>query len=322
MKYHTLGLTELKTAPLIFGGNVFGWTLDEKASFDMIDAWLDAGFNMIDTADVYSKWAEGHAGGESEHVLGRYFAKRGNRDRVLLASKVGMEMPDQGEGLSRDWITTEIEHSLHRLNTDYLDLYFAHIDDDSTPLDETLEAFDRLITDGKVRHIGASNYSGARLVSALGAARDLEVPRYEVVQSFYNLYDRFDYENDLADICIEHDLGVTPYFSLASGFLTGKYRSREDAEGRARAPFVDKYFDERGLRILDALDNVAHRYESRPAAIALAWLIQQPSVTAPVVSATSQSQFDQLVAATSITLDDEALSCLDKASAPVSEADI
>lgn len=319
MKYRTLGRSKIKTAPLIFGGNVFGWTLDEKSSFDMIDAWLDAGFNMIDTADVYSKWVDGHSGGESENVLGRYFAKRGNRDRVVLASKVGMEMPEQGEGLSRGWITTEIENSLRRLNTDYLDLYFAHVDDDATPLDEALEAFDRLISDGKVRAIGASNYDGARLVAALGAARDLEVPRYEVLQPFYNLYDRFDFENDLAEICQEHELGVTPYFALASGFLTGKYRSRADAEGRARAPFVDAYFDARGLRILDALDDVAARYDATAAAIALAWLIQQPSVTAPIVSATSESQFDQLVTATSVTLDDDALALLDEASAVVPE---
>ncbi|HET7313409.1 aldo/keto reductase [Salinisphaera sp.] len=319
MEYRTLGLTELETAPLIFGGNVFGWTLDEKASFDMIDAWLDAGFNMIDTADVYSKWVDGHTGGESESLLGRYFAERGNRDRVLLASKVGMEMPDQGEGLSREWITTEIENSLRRLRTDYMDLYFAHTDDDATPLDETMEAFDRLIADGKVRNIGASNYDGSRLVAALGAARDLEVPRYEVLQPFYNLYDRHDYENDLADICIEHDLGVTPYFSLASGFLTGKYGSREDAVGRARAPFVDKYFDERGMRILDALDAVAGRYDTSQAAIALAWLMQRPSVTAPIVSATSKTQFEQLVSATSVKLDEDAVARLDEASATAPE---
>lgn len=319
MEYRTLGLTELKTAPLIFGGNVFGWTLNEKDSFDMIDAWLDAGFNMIDTADVYSKWAEGHAGGESERLLGRYFAERGNRDRIVLASKVGMEMPGQGQGLSRDWITTAIENSLRRLNTDYLDLYFAHTHDDSTPIHETMAAFDRLIDDGKVRNIGASNYDGSRLVSALGAARDLEVPRYEVLQPFYNLYDRFDFENDLAEICREHELGVTPYFALASGFLTGKYRSRTDAEGRARAPFVDKYFDARGMRILDALDAVAARYETTPAAISLAWLIQRPSVTAPIVSATSMSQFDQLVAATSIALDEQALATLNEASTTAPE---
>lgn len=319
MEYRNLGLSDLKTAPLIFGGNVFGWTLDEQASFDMIDAWLDAGFNMVDTADVYSKWADGHSGGESEAVLGRYFAARGNRDRITLASKVGMEMPDAGEGLSREWIITEVENSLRRLQTDYLDLYFAHIDDDRTPLDETMEAFDRLIADGKVRNIGASNYDGARLVAALGSARDLEVPRYEVLQPFYNLYDRFGYENDLAEICLEHDLGVTPYFSLASGFLTGKYRSRADAEGRARAPFVDNYFDQRGMQILSALDDEAERFQTTPAAISLAWLIAQPSVTAPIVSATSQSQFDQLIAATEITLDDMALERLNTASAETVE---
>ncbi|RJS93089.1 aldo/keto reductase [Salinisphaera sp. Q1T1-3] len=316
MNQRQLGRTDLATAPLIFGGNVFGWTLDDKASFDMIDAWLDAGFNMIDTADVYSKWVDGHAGGESESVLGRYFAQRGNRDRIVLASKVGMEMPDAGEGLSRDWILREVEASLARLQTDRLDLYFAHTDDQRAPLDETMEAFDRLIRDGKVRHIGASNYDGSRLMQALSSAHDLEVPRYEVLQPHYNMYERGNFEHDMAEICIEHELGVTPYFALASGFLTGKYRKPADTEGRPREGFLADYFDARGQRILEALDAVAQRFGTTPAAVALAWLIAQPSVTAPIVSATSHDQFTQLIGAVELQLDNDALARLDAASQP------
>lgn len=316
MQYRRLGRSTLETAPLIFGGNVFGWTLDEKASFDMIDAWLDAGFNMIDTADVYSKWVDGHGGGESETLLGRYFAARGKRHRIVLASKVGMAMPGAGEGLTRAWITQAVEDSLKRLQTDYLDLYFAHEDDDSTPLDETVAAFERLVSDGKVRVLGASNYGGGRLTQALSASADRDAPRYEVLQPHYNLYDRADYEQDLAPVCAEQALGVTPYFSLASGFLTGKYRHREDAEGAARQPFVERYFDDRGMRILEALDAVAKQLDSTPAAVSLAWLIAQPTVTAPIVSATSTGQFESLIQATELQLDDEAQAMLDEASKP------
>ncbi|MBH03244.1 MAG: alcohol dehydrogenase [Xanthomonadales bacterium] len=314
MNYPTLGRTDLETAPLIFGGNVFGWTLDEKQSFDMIDAWLDAGFNMIDTADVYSKWVDGHTGGESEAVLGRYLAARGNRDRITLASKVGMEMPGAGRGLSREWITCEVEASLKRLNTDYLDLYFAHTDDQSTPLAETMDVFDRLVRDGKVRYLGASNYDGSRLVGALGAARDIEAARYDVLQPHYNLYDRHDFEDDLAAICHEHELGVTPYFALASGFLTGKYTTYADIAGTAREPFLGDYFDARGMAILEALDEVAHAHDTTPAAVSLAWLMARPAVTAPIVSATSNKQLDQLIAATTLKLDDDAMTRLDQAS--------
>lgn len=313
MEMRQLGRSELKTAPIIFGGNVFGWTLDEKQSFEMLDAWLDAGFNMIDTADVYSRWAEGHKGGESESVLGRYFKARGNRDRVTLATKVGMEMPG-GKGLSRDWIMQAVEDSLKRLQTDHLDLYFSHRDDPDTPLEETLEAYQRLIEQGKVRFIAASNYSGERLDEALRVSMQSDLPRYEALQPFYNLYDRHGFESDLAGVCQQHDLGVTPYFSLASGFLTGKYRTREDASGKAREQFVEQYFNDRGMRVLGALDQVAERFEATPAAVALAWLIAQPAVTAPIASATSQRQFDQLVHATQLKLDDDALKTLDEAS--------
>ncbi|ARS52916.1 aldo/keto reductase [Kushneria konosiri] len=315
MDMRQLGRSELKTAPIIFGGNVFGWTLDEQQSFEMLDAWLDAGFNMIDTADVYSRWAEGHQGGESESVLGRYFRARGNRDRITLASKVGMEMPG-GKGLSRDWIMQAVEDSLKRLQTDHLDLYFSHRDDPDTPLEETLEAYQRLIEQGKVRYVAASNYSGERLEEAMRIAGDNGLPRYEALQPFYNLYDRHEFENDLAGVCQQHDLGVTPYFSLASGFLTGKYRSREDAKGKAREQFVEQYFNKRGMRVLNALDQVAERLEATPAAVSLAWLIAQPAVTAPIASATSQRQFDQLVQATQLKLDDDALKILDEASRP------
>ena len=315
MDMRQLGRSELKTAPIIFGGNVFGWTLDEQQSFEMLDAWLDAGFNMIDTADVYSRWAKGHQGGESESVLGRYFRARGNRDRITLASKVGMEMPG-GKGLSRDWIMQAVEDSLKRLQTDHLDLYFSHRDDPDTPLEETLEAYQRLIEQGKVRYVAASNYSGERLEEAMRIAGDNGLPRYEALQPFYNLYDRHEFENDLAGVCQQHDLGVTPYFSLASGFLTGKYRSREDAKGKAREQFVEQYFNKRGMRVLNALDQVAERLDATPAAVSLAWLIAQPAVTAPIASATSQRQFDQLVQATQLKLDDDALKILDEASRP------
>ncbi|OHV07574.1 aldo/keto reductase [Kushneria phosphatilytica] len=315
MEQRKPGNTTLTTAPLIFGGNVFGWTLNDQESFDMIDAWLDAGYNAIDTADFYSRWAEGHSGGESEAVLGRYFRQRGNRDRIMLTSKVGMDLGDGKKGLGKERIMHAIEQSLQRLQTDYLDLYLSHRDDPDTPLEETLDAYMRLIEQGKVRYIGASNYTGARLEEALDISQRQALPRYEVLQPFYNLYDRFDYEQDLAPVARKHGIGVTPYFSLASGFLTGKYRSREDARGKSREQFVDKYFDERGMRILDALDSVAERLDASPASVSLAWLMAQPTVTAPIVSATSANQLAQLRKATEITLDDDALDQLNQASA-------
>lgn len=309
MQTRPLGQSGLSTEPLIFGGNVFGWTLDEKQSFDMLDAWLGAGFHSVDTADVYSRWAPGHDGGESETVLGRYFKARGNRDKVMLTTKVGMDM-GEGPGLSKAYILRAVEASLKRLRTDYIDLYLSHRDDETTPLEETLSAYEQLLRDGKVRAIGASNYSAARLQEAL----DTRGPRYQVLQPFYNLCDRAVFEDDLAGLCQREGLGVTPYFALASGFLTGKYRKPEDARGRARQGFVEKYFNERGRRILAALDEVAGELHSTPAAISLAWLIAQPAVTAPIASATSMGQLEQLIAATRITLDDGALARLNQAS--------
>lgn len=315
MKQRALGHSGLTIQPLMFGGNVFGWTLDEEQSFAILDAWAGAGFDAIDTADVYSRWVTGHEGGESETIIGRWFKSRGNRDKVVLATKVGMNMGEGREGLSRRYIVQAVEDSLRRLQTDYIDLVFSHVDDEATPLEETLEAYQQLIADGKVRAIGASNYSAARLEEALQVADAKSLPRYTVLQPFYNLYDRHDFEHNLAPLCQREQLGVTPYFSLASGFLTGKYRSREDAQGRARESMVDRYFDARGIRILGSLDNVAEATESSPAAVALAWLMAQPTVTAPIVSATSMTQLEQLKAAATLTLDAAAMEELNRASA-------
>ncbi|WP_110649508.1 aldo/keto reductase [Salinicola peritrichatus] len=314
MKMRSLGHPDIETAPIVFGGNVFGWTLDEKQSFAMIDAWLDAGFNAIDTADVYSRWVAGNVGGESETILGKWFKQSGRRDEVVLASKVGSDLGDGKKGLSKVYIPQAVEDSLRRLQTDYLDVYFSHQDDPDTPLEETLEAYDRLIEQGKVRMIAASNYSGARLTEALEVSQQKGLPAYRCLQPFYNLYDREDFERDLAPVCRDHDIAVVPYFSLASGFLTGKYRSREDARGQARADFIGKYFDAKGIRILDALDSVSKRYDTQPAAVALAWLMAQPTITAPIASASKPHHLDALKAACELELDEEALRTLDEAS--------
>lgn len=319
MQMRPLGRSGLQTAPLIFGGNVFGWTVKEPEAFDLIDAWLDAGFNAIDTADVYSNWVPGHPGGESERVLGTYFKARGNRDRVLLATKVGLPMPD-GQGLSRDWIMRGVEDSLRRLQTDHIDLYFSHCDDAETPLQETLEAYQRLIEQGKVRAIGASNYSAARLEEARQVAERGNLSQYQVLQPLYNLFDR-GFEAELGPYCGEQNIGVIPYFALASGFLSGKYRSLEDAKGRAREGMVGKYFNDRGMAILDALDAVAASHQVAPATVALAWLLAQPAVTAPIVSATSRSQLADLAEAARLQLSADELSRLSAASADNASTD-
>ncbi|MDX9875753.1 MAG: aldo/keto reductase [Spongiibacteraceae bacterium] len=319
MQMRPLGQSGLQTAPLIFGGNVFGWTVKEPAAFDLIDAWLDAGFNAIDTADMYSSWVPGHQGGESETVLGNYFKVRGNRDRILLATKVGLEMPG-GKGLSRKWIMQAVEDSLRRLQTEYIDLYQSHTDDSDTPLEETLEAYQRLIEQGKMRAIGASNYEVDRLAEALQVAERAGLPQYQTLQPLYNLYDR-GFEAELAPFCQQHGVGVIPYFALASGFLSGKYRSLEDAKGRAREGMVGKYFNERGMAILDALDAVAASHQVAPAAVALAWLLAQPTVTAPIVSATSREQLAQLAEAARLQLTADELARLSAASADNGSAD-
>jgi aryl-alcohol dehydrogenase-like predicted oxidoreductase len=315
MKKRKLGNTGLAVAPLAFGGNVFGWTVDEQTSFNLLDAFVDAGFNLIDTADVYSHWAEGNSGGESETIIGKWLRRSGRRDRVVIATKVGKEMGPDQKGLSASYIQRAVENSLHRLQTDYIDLYQSHDDDKEVPLEETLKAYDRLIKDGKVRAIGASNYDAKRLDQALQVSTQHGLPRYESLQPLYNLYDRAEFEKELAPLCRTQGLGVISYYSLASGFLTGKYRSASDLVGRARADGVKKYLDERGLCILAALDRVAAEYALTPSKAALAWLIAQPGITAPIARATRLAQLQELIEATTVELDGAAIDLLNEASA-------
>jgi aryl-alcohol dehydrogenase-like predicted oxidoreductase len=313
MQKRRIGHSELQVAPLMFGGNVFGWTADEATSFSILDAFVDAGLDFIDTADVYSAWAPGNHGGESEAIIGKWLQRSGKRDRIVLATKVSKH--PQRKGLSAANIQAAVEDSLRRLQTDYIDVYFSHDDDTATPLAETLGAYQRLIEAGKVRVIGASNYSGARVEEALALSRQYGLPEYQVLQPEYNLYDRAGYETDLEPVALAYQLGVVVYWSLASGFFSGKYRSKEDLADKARGSRVEKYLNERGLRILGALDRVAARHASTPASVALAWLIARPSVTAPIASATSLRQLESLVAAVHLTLTGSDIRELDDASA-------
>jgi len=299
----------------MLGGNVFGWTVDETASFRLLDAAFDAGLNFIDTADVYSRWIPGHTGGESETIIGTWFARSRKRDRVIIATKVGMDMGDGRQGLAPKYIAEAVEASLRRLQTDRIDLYQSHKDDENTPLADTLEAYDRLVKQGKVRFIGASNYSGARLREALAISRANHLVAYETLQPHYNLMERAGYESDLAPVVAESGVGVIPYFSLAGGFLTGKYRSQADLQGKARAGMAGKYLNERGLKILHALDEVAASHKSTPASVALAWLIAQPGITAPIASATNEKQLADLVSAGDLKLERNDLDRLSAASA-------
>jgi aryl-alcohol dehydrogenase-like predicted oxidoreductase len=319
IKRRRLGNSDLEIAPLAFGGNVFGWTADERTSFALLDAFVDAGFNLIDTADVYSAWAPGNAGGESETIIGKWLKQRGRRADVIVATKVGMEMRGE-KGLSKSHIARSVEESLGRLRTDYVDLYQAHQDDPETPLEETLEAFAGLIRQGKVRAVGASNYGAQRLRQAMDVSERNGLPRYESLQPLYNLYDREAFEAELEPLCLERNVGVIGYYSLASGFLTGKYRSESDLNKSARGGGVKKYLDGRGLRILRALDEVAERLSSTPARVALAWLMARPSVTAPIASATSLEQLGDLTQAAALELDDASLRALDEAGAWREEA--
>jgi aryl-alcohol dehydrogenase-like predicted oxidoreductase len=314
MKMRAVGRSGLEVGPLAFGGNVFGWTIDEATSFRLLDAFVAAGFNLIDTADVYSRWAPGNVGGESETIIGKWLKRSGKRDRVVIATKVGMELGPDKKGLSRRWIVQAVEDSLRRLQTDRIDLYQAHKDDPDTPLAETLGAFGELIKQGKVRAIGASNYTAGRLGEALRVSREGGLPAYACLQPHYNLAERAGYERELEPLCREAGIGVIPYYSLASGFLTGKYRSEADLSKSARGQGVKKYLNERGFRILAALDEVAGRYASTPARVAIAWLLARPTVTAPIASATSVEQLGELIAATGLELDAEAMGVLDRAS--------
>jgi aryl-alcohol dehydrogenase-like predicted oxidoreductase len=320
MTKRKLGNSGLQVSPLAFGGNIFGWTVDEAMSFKLLDAFIESGFNLIDTADVYSKWAPGNKGGESETIIGKWLKQGGKREKAIIATKVGSEMGPDQKGLSRTYILRAVEASLARLQTDYIDLYQAHIDDLQTPLEETLEAFTELVTQGKVRAIGASNYTAERLSEALEVSTEHGFARYESLQPLYNLYDRAEYEAKLEPLCQEKRLGVIPYFSLASGFLTGKYRSEKDLLKSPRGQMVKKYLNERGFRILAALDQVAKQYNSTPAQVSLAWLIARPSITAPIASATNLEQLKDLIEATELKLDNSSIELLNQASEISAEA--
>ena len=316
-----LGGSGLEVSTLCLGGNVFGWTADETASFAVLDAFVDAGLNFIDTADIYSRWAPGHQGGESETVLGKWMKRSGTRGKVVIATKVGMDMGGDNKGLSKAYILRAVEESLARLQIDTIDLYQSHTDDASTPLEETLEAYSELVKSGKVRAIGASNYQAPRLREVLDMSGEKGYPSYESLQPHYNLMERAGYEAELEPLCRERGLGVIPYFSLASGFLTGKYRSEADLGKSPRGAGVKKYLDERGFAVLRALDEIAADHRSTPAAVALAWLMARPGITAPIASATSVAQLEDLVAATTLKLDAGAIHALDEASAPARSAE-
>jgi aryl-alcohol dehydrogenase-like predicted oxidoreductase len=294
---------------------VLGWTIDQAQSFQILDAFVAAGGNFIDTADVYSIWVPGHQGGESETILGNWLKQRHNRDQVIVATKVGMDMREKGKGLSRQHIQQSVEDSLKRLQTDYIDLYQSHQDDENTSLEETLATYANLMDQGKIRVIGASNYSATRLAEALQVSQQQGYPRYESLQPLYNLYDRAAFERDLEPLCQQEEMGVISYFSLASGFLSGKYRSKQDLAGRSRGNMVEKYLNHRGLQILDALDEVAKQYQATPTAVALAWLIARPSITAPIVSATTLEQLNEVIKATELQLTSNAIELLEHTSA-------
>ena len=314
MQTKTLGHSNIQVAPLVFGGNVFGWTVNAEASFRLLDAFVDRGFNFIDTADTYSRWVPGNKGGESESILGQWFKRSGKRDQIVLATKVGVDMGDGKKGLGKHYILEEAEASLQRLHTDHIDLYQTHKDDESVPLEERFEAYQQLIQQGKVRIIGASKYNGARLTEAIETAQQHGLPVYQTLQPEYNLHARQAYETDLAPVAKKFGLSVIPFFSLASGFLTGKYKSKAESIGTSRERMLAKYFDERGERILKALDEVSQQLNAKPASIALAWLLAQPTVTAPIASATSMDQLESLFAAVDLKLDQSALDKLNQAS--------
>ena len=314
MELRSLGNSGLSTAPLILGGNVFGWTVDEAGAFTLLDAFTASGFNCIDTADSYSTWVPGNRGGESETIIGRWMKLRGNREKMVIATKVGSEIGPGKKGLAKSYILRAAEDSLRRLQTGYIDLYQTHRDDPGTPVEETLEAYAHLVKEGKVRAIGASNLMPARLSASLEAGSRRGYPRYQTMQPHYNLCERAGYEKDLESLCREQNLGVIPYYPLAAGFLTGKYRSEHDLSKSVRGAGVRKYLNERGFRILAALDEAAARHESTPAAVALAWLLARPGITAPIVSATSVRQWEELASAPEVRLDRSSIELLDSAS--------
>ncbi len=315
MKKRRLGGTDLEIAPLALGGNVFGWTADEAASFKVLDSFVASGGNLIDTADVYSRWVPGNSGGESETMIGRWQKQRGNRNKLILATKVGFEMAPDKKGLGKAYILRAAEDSLRRLQTDCIDLYQSHVDDPATPQEETLGAFAELIRQGKVRAIGASQLSPARLRDALAISGKTGLPAYQTLQPEYNLHDRAKFETEYQQLCLDNGLGVICYYGLASGFLSGKYRSQADFSKSARGPRMNAYLTDRGRRILGALDEVSARLHAKPASVALAWLMARPGITAPIASATSLEQLQELTAATELELDAAAMQSLNEASA-------
>lgn len=314
MEKRKLGNTDLYTAPVVLGGNVFGWTIDEKQSFAVLDEFTGLGFNAVDTADVYSRWARGNEGGESETIIGKWMKAHGNRDKILLITKVGYDM-GEGKNISRDYVLKQVEVSLGRLQTDCIDLYFTHQDDDVTPVEETLRAHEELIKAGKVRWIGASNLSPERLKESLAASAAKGLPRYEVFQPEYNLYDRQGFEEGVGPICKQHGLGVIVYFALAKGFLTGKYRNEDDLGQSVRGKGIKDYLGERGMRILKALDETAEKHRVSHAAVSLAWLMAKPPVTAPIASATKAHHLKSFAEAAGLKLDADDMARLDEASA-------
>ncbi|MDS7719130.1 aldo/keto reductase [Pantoea ananatis] len=315
LKTRQLGNSGINVPLLTFGGNVFGWTVDEKTSFSLLDALVEKGLFFIDTADVYSRWAPGNQGGESETIIGKWLKKSGKRDKIVLATKVGIEMSPEKKGLKPAYIRQAVEDSLRRLQTDVIDLYQAHRDDESTPLADTLGTFDALVKEGKVRALGASNYSAQRLQAALDISKQQGLARYETLQPEYNLYDREGYESELEQVARDNHLGVINYYALASGFLSGKYKKPQDAAKSQRGQgIVDKYLNERGLRIVEALEDVAASHDASATQVALAWLIARPGMTAPIVSATSLQQLDELVKATELALSKQEIEELSRAS--------
>jgi aryl-alcohol dehydrogenase-like predicted oxidoreductase len=306
----------LHVYPITFGGNVFGWTADEPMSFKLLDAFVAAGFNFIDSADVYSRWHPGNKGGESETIIGNWLQARGGRDKVIIATKLGIEMAPGKKGLSRKYMMQAVEDSLRRLRTDYIDLYQSHRDDPDTPIEETLSAYADLIKQGKVREIGASNFSAPRLAESLKISTEKSLPRYQSLQPQYSLVERAEFEGPLEDLCLNEKIGVIGYYSIASGFLTGKYRSKADAEGRARGARVEKYLNDYGFGVIAALDDVAKRFNATPVQVAMAWLIARPSVTAPIASATNLDQLAELLKSAELQLDAAAIQQIDAASKP------
>lgn len=315
MERRPLGNTGLNIAPLVFGGNVFGWTADEEMSYRLMDEFTEAGFNMIDTADTYTAWVPGNTGGDSERLIGKWLQRTGKRDQVVIATKVGGKFSEEKRGLKKDYILRQVEDSLQRLQTDYIDLYQSHYDDLETPIEETLEAFTELVKSGKVRAIGASNITVDRLADSIITSEDNDFATYQTLQPEYNLFDRERYETEFEQFALINKIAVIPYFSLASGFLTGKYRSKQDIQGSSRAKYLDKYFTDRGSRILKALDDVAAQYNSKPAIVALAWLLTRPGITAPIASATNPDQLKDMMASVYLKLDKGDLEILNAASA-------